>query len=886
MKTMNEVRSLFLQFFESKNHTVCQSASLVPENDPTLMFTVAGMVPFKNVFTGEEKRPYTRATSSQKCVRAGGKHNDLENVGHTARHHTFFEMLGNFSFGDYFKEQAIPFAWEFVTSKEWLGLDTSRLYVTVYHTDEDAYRIWNEVVGLPEDRIIRISTKDNFWSAGDTGPCGPCTEIFFDNGPEVEGGLPGTPEEDGDRYLEIWNVVFMQYDRQADGEMKPLAQTGVDTGAGLERITAVAQGHQTNYHMDLFQNIFAEMSALIGKTWGTDKETTASMNVIADHLRAMTFLIGDGVMPSNEGSGYVLRRIMRRAMRHANLLGKTDAFIYKMIPTLIEQYKAQYPELAQAEKMIMDTVKLEEERFLRTLNQGLKLLSEETADFKEGDVLSGSVAFKLYDTYGFPLDLTEDALKERNITVDTDGFEKEMEAQRERARAAGLGGAAGEKLAKAWLENKANTAATEFTGYDSTEDTGSVTLMVKAGEAVESISAGDEAVIATTQTPFYAESGGQVGDTGTITTVSGAKLAVVDTQKVLDGHFFQHFVKVIEGSVKTGDEVTLTVDADRRDKVKRNHSATHLMHTVLREVLGDHIFQKGSHVDDMRTRFDFSHQKALTAEEITEIEKRVNARIWANAKVTCELMDKDAAVEAGAMALFGEKYDAEVRVLTMAKGDTKYSVELCGGIHVETTGEIGLFKLSTQSAVSAGVRRIEAITGEAAFNMLADAESLLKETANNLKVAQAEVPARVKALAKERKELSNEVKKLQKAGAASGGKSHADTLLETQQEVSGVKFISGRVDVEGGTLRELVDDLKNRVGSGVILLASGADDKVTLVAGVTKDLISKYKAGEIVNAAAEKVGGRGGGRPDMAMAGGKDVAAIAQALEAGQSKLS
>ncbi len=884
MKSMNEIRALFLKFFESKGHTVCKSGSLIPENDPTLMFTVAGMVPFKNVFTGEEKRPYTRATSSQKCVRAGGKHNDLENVGHTARHHTFFEMLGNFSFGDYFKESAIPFAWEFVSSPEWLGLDKDRLYVTVYHTDDEAYRIWHEVVGLAEDRIIKISTSDNFWSAGETGPCGPCTEIFYDMGEEVWGGLPGTPEEDGDRFLEIWNVVFMQYDRQADGEMKPLAQTGVDTGSGLERLTAVVQGKLTNYHTDMFQNIIKEAEKLTGKTWGEDKETTASFNVIADHLRAMTFLITDGVMPSNEGSGYVLRRIMRRAMRHGNLLGMNKPFIYNLVPTLVADFKEQYPELKQAEKMIMDTVKLEEERFLRTLNQGLKLLEEETAELKVGDVLSGDVAFKLYDTFGFPLDLTEDALKERDITVDAAGFETEMEAQRERARAAGLGSAAGEKLAPIWRDQKSHIAATHFTGYSSVEETATVMLVIKDAEKVQSITAGDKAIIATDTTPFYGESGGQVGDTGLITTPT-ATLKVVDTQKILDGHFVQHYVEVVDGSLAVGDKVTLKVDAQRREKIKRNHSATHLMHAVLREVLGEHIFQKGSHVDECRTRFDFSHQKALTAEEITEIEKRVNARIWANAKVSCELMNKDEAVEAGAMALFGEKYDDEVRVLTIAKGADKYSVELCGGIHVETTGEIGLFKLSTQTAVSSGVRRIEAVTGEAAFNMLAEAEAQLKETANNLKVAPAEVPERVKALAKERKELSNEVKKLQKVGAASGGKSPAETLLESQREVSGVKFVSGRIDVEGGTLRELVDDLKNRMGSGVILLASGADDKVTLVAGVTKDLVSKYKAGEIVNAAAEKVGGRGGGRPDMAMAGGKDVAAIAQALEAGQAIL-
>lgn len=891
MLTSNDIRAKFLSFFESKGHTIVPSSSLVPTNDPTLMFTNAGMVQFKNVFTGAEKRDYTRATSSQRCVRAGGKHNDLENVGHTARHHTFFEMLGNFSFGDYFKEDAIPYAWEFLTSKEWLGIDKNKLYVTVYHTDDEAYDIWHKKIGLPEDRIIRIATNDNFWAMGDTGPCGPCTEIFYDHGEQYWGGLPGTPEEDGDRFIEIWNVVFMQFDRQEDGEMKPLPQTGVDTGAGLERLTAVMQHVNNNYDIDLFQSIIQEASKLSGIEYFADasdatpkqKEQSCSLRVIADHLRSMSFLMVDGVMPSNEGRGYVLRRIMRRAMRHAHMIGMDKPFIYKLLPSLIKVMGEAYPDLARASQMVSDTIKIEEERFGRTLNTGMKLLDEETADMKEGDVLSGEVAFKLYDTYGFPLDLTEDALKSRKISVDIDGFTDAMQAQRERARAAGKGGTGQTKLADSWYNLRDKIEPTEFLGYKTIKAEGVVLAIMADDKPVESLKKGEKGVVVTNQTPFYGESGGQAGDMGCIT-FGGGRARVKDTQKIIDGTIFQHFVEMEEGELKTGVTAELEVCEYTREATRKNHSATHLMHAALQKVLGGHVFQKGSQVTWEKTRFDFSHNKAMSAEEIQKVEDMVNGWIWQNAPVTTKLMDKEAAVEAGALALFGEKYDDEVRVLFMGEDGDHCSIELCGGTHVNRTGDIGLFKVTVETSISAGVRRIEAVTHNGALAELRKSETALKEIASEVKASPADALTRVQALKEDNKKLKQQVKEAQKGGGVCGGTDLA-TLASSAEKIGAISFIGAALDgTDPAVLREMVDDLKNRIGSGVVLLGTNNGDKSTLVAGVTNDLTSQFKAGDIVNAAAATLGGKGGGRPDMAMAGGK-AGDIAGAIGAARTAL-
>jgi alanyl-tRNA synthetase len=881
MLTSNDIRTKFLKFFESKGHTIVPSSSLVPTNDPTLMFTNSGMVQFKNVFTGAEKRDYTTATTAQRCVRAGGKHNDLENVGHTARHHTFFEMMGNFSFGDYFKEDAIPYAWEFLTSDDWMGIDKDKLYVTVYHTDDEAFDIWHKTVGVAKERIIRINTNDNFWSMGDTGPCGPCTEIFYDHGEKYWGGLPGTPEEDGDRYIEIWNLVFMQFDRQEDGEMKPLPQTGVDTGCGLERITAVMQGVNNNYDIDSFQAVITEIAKQTGVQYfaaeaecgDTQKEQSVSLRVIADHLRSMSFLMVDGVMPSNEGRGYVLRRIMRRAMRHAHMLGIKKPFIYKIVPSLVKVMGEAYPELARGAQMVMDTIKIEEGRFGKTLHTGMKLLSEETQKLNEGGILSGEVAFRLYDTYGFPLDLTQDAVKVCKITVDNEGFEMAMQEQRERARAASKGGTGQSKLADAWYNLSGEVPATEFLGYNTTKAEGIVVALMLDNKSVRKLNKGDKGVVVTNQTPFYAEAGGQAGDVGYIS-FEGGKAKVTDTQKILDGTMYQHFVEVEEGALENKISVEMEVCEKTREATRKNHSATHLMHAALQEVLGDHVFQKGSQVTHEKTRFDFSHPKAMTADEIKEVEDKVNAMIWANVPVTTKLMDKDDAVEAGALALFGEKYDDEVRVLFMGEEDNYCSVELCGGMHVKRTGDIGLFKVTMETSISSGVRRIEAVTHEGAQAEFRKSEGLLKEIAAEVKSSPLEAIDRVKALKDDVKKLKQQVKEAQKGGA--GGGADLAILASNAEKIGDISFVGAALEnTDPALMREMVDDLKNRIVSGIVLLGTNNGDKSTLVAGVTKDLTSQYKAGDIVNAAAATLGGKGGGRPDMAMAGGKagDMAA-------------
>mgnify|MGYP005838325675 CR=1 FL=1 len=883
MPTGNEIRQIFLDYFKEKGHEVVPSASLIPTNDPTLMFVAAGMVPFKNVFLGEEKRPYTKATSSQRCVRAGGKHNDLENVGYTARHHTFFEMLGNFSFGDYFKKEAIPMAWELLTKH--LNLPPEKLIVTVYHTDTEAYDIWHKDVGLSKEKIIKIDTSDNFWTMGNDGPCGPCTEIFYDHGPEVAGGPPGSADEDGDRFVEIWNVVFMQSLMQ-DGEIvSELKQKGVDTGAGLERLTAVCQGVKSNYDIDTFQAIINKAADLTGHTYGESREHDVSLRVLADHLRAMSFIIVDGVMPSNEGRGYVLRRIMRRAMRHGNLLGQEKPFIYNVVGTLCHVMGEAYPELRRAQKMVEETIKIEEERFLRTLAQGLKLLEEATQGMGDGDTLDGETAFKLYDTYGFPLDLTLDALRGKGISVDGDGFDKAMAAQRARARKANLG-TGQEKLAPVWFDVRENQEPTEFLGYSATAADAVITALVRDNKQTTAASEGEDTIVVFNQTPFYGEAGGQVGDTGHLKTATG-EAEIVDTQKLFDGHLVQHAAKVLKGEIKQGQQATLTVDNSLRDQTRRNHSAAHLFHAALRDVLGEHVFQKGSLVNAQKMRFDFSHNKALTAEEIRKIEDMVNHMVLQNSEVTTKVMSHEDATKAGALALFGEKYGDEVRVLTMGK-DRKgqpFSVELCGGTHVARTGDIGLFKIVGESSVSAGVRRVEALTGTHALGYVNNREEVLANAAARLKASPDELPTRIEALQEDIKKLKKEVKQAQQAGG--GEENHAKTLLEQAEDINGASFVGAIVpNIAGNALRALVDDLKNQLGSGVIVLGTESEGKATLCAGVTKDLTEKFNAGKIVNTAAEKVGGKGGGRPDLAMAGGKDPENLADAIKAARASLS
>ena len=880
MQTTNDIRRSFLEYFGSQGHEVAQSAPLVPYNDPTLMFVNAGMVPFKNVFTGLETRAVPRATSSQKCVRAGGKHNDLDNVGYTARHHTFFEMLGNFSFGDYFKEQAITHAWTLLT-REW-GLPVEKLLVTVYHTDDEAFDLWKKVAGLPDHKIIRIPTKDNFWAMGDDGPCGPCSEIFFDHGDHIWGGPPGSPEEDGDRFIEIWNLVFMQFEQAAGEIVGQLPKPSIDTGMGLERIAAVMQGVHDNYDIDTFKALIAASVGLTGVA--AEGEQRASHRVIADHLRSTSFLLADGVLPSNEGRGYVLRRIMRRAMRHAHLLGAKDPLMHRLVPALVAEMGQAYPELGRAQPLIEETLEREEVQFRRTLSNGLRLLDEATAGLGEGGELPGETAFKLYDTYGFPYDLTEDALRPRGIAVDKAGFDEAMACQKAAARAAwkGSGQAADSEV---WFDIAEREGATEFTGYTATSGEGRVVALVLDGKEVESASAGDEVVVLTNQTPFYGESGGQVGDAGTIAGAPGAgndslRIVVADTAKPL-GRLHTMQGKVEAGTVKVGDSVLLAVDVARRDAIRANHSATHLLHAALRDRLGGHVTQKGSMVAAERLRFDFSHPAALSAEDIAAIEAEVNAEIRANEAVLTRLMTPDDAIAAGAMALFGEKYGDEVRVLSMGRnaGDRSYSVELCGGTHVRATGDIGVFRIVSESAVSSGVRRIEALTGEGARQWLVGREDALKNAAGLLRTNPEDVEARIAALLDERRKLERELAEAKKALALGGGSAKADSADE---EINGVKF-SGQVleGLDPKELRGLLDQAKQRLGSGVAAVVAVNEGKASVAAAVTDDLTGTISAVDLVRKAVETLGGKGGGgRPDMAQGGGPDGDKAADAIAA------
>ena len=878
MQTLNEIRSTFLSYFGDNGHAIVPSSPLVPRNDPTLMFTAAGMVQFKNLFTGVETRDYSRATTSQKCVRAGGKHNDLDNVGYTARHHTFFEMLGNFSFGDYFKEDAIPLAWDLLTKV--LGIDESRLLVTVYHTDDEAVEIWKKHAGLSDDRIIRIATDDNFWSAGPTGPCGPCTEIFYDHGDHIWGGPPGSPEEDGDRFVEIWNLVFMQYEQFEDGTRRDLPNKSIDTGMGIERVAALLQGTNDNYSTDLMRSLIeASANATSSDPDGLGK---THHRVIADHLRSTSFLMADGVMPSNDGRGYVLRRIMRRAMRHAHLLGVKDPLMHRLVPALVAQMGQAYPELGQAQSMIEQTLLQEETRFRQTLDRGLKLLDDELVALSEGANLSGAAAFKLYDTFGFPLDLTQDALREKGLGVDTDGFDAAMAEQKAKARAAWSG--SGEAAdAAIWFDIADKSGVTDFLGYDTETAEGKIVALVQDGEATDKVEEGGDVQIALNQTPFYAESGGQVGDTGVIRTDTGTA-RITDARKAAG--VFIHFGKVEKGSISNAQSAVLEVDAARRSAIRANHTATHLLHEALRHALGDHVAQRGSLNAQDRLRFDFSHNEAISPADMQKVEAEVNTYIRQNSTVETRIMTPDDARALGAQALFGEKYGDEVRVVSMGhqdgsgKGTDKatYSLELCGGTHVARTGDIGAFVMLGDSASSAGVRRIEALTGEAAMAHLRAQDDLLAQTALELKSPSAAVPERVRSLIEERRSLANEVAQLRRELAMSGGSSTPEAA-----EVNGVKFHAQVLTgVTGKDLPALVDEHKARLGSGAILLIADTGDKAAVAAGVTPDLKDKLSAVDILRAAVAELGGKGGGgRPEMAQGGGASVenadAAIAAA---------
>ena len=879
MSGVNEIRSTFLDYFKKNGHEVVSSSPLVPRNDPTLMFTNAGMVQFKNVFTGLEQRPYSTATTAQKCVRAGGKHNDLDNVGYTARHHTFFEMLGNFSFGDYFKERAIELAWNLITKE--FGLDRDRLLVTVYHTDDEAFDLWKKIAGLSEQKIIRIPTSDNFWAMGDTGPCGPCSEIFYDHGDHIWGGPPGSPEEDGDRFIEIWNLVFMQYEQISKEERVGLPRPSIDTGMGLERVAAVLQGQHDNYDIDLFRALIAASEEATGVK--AEGDHRASHRVIADHLRSASFLIADGVLPSNEGRGYVLRRIMRRAMRHAQLLGARDPLMWKLVPALVAQMGRAYPELVRAEALISETLKLEENRFRKTLERGLGLLSDATSTFGKGDMLDGETAFKLYDTYGFPLDLTQDALRARGINVDLAGFTDAMERQKAEARShwAGSGDKATETI---WFELKEKHGATEFLGYDTETAEGVVQAIVRDGKALDAANAGEQVQIVVNQTPFYGESGGQMGDAGVIST-DNAKVSVSDTQKKGEG-LFVHAATVSEGTLKVGDAVALTVDHARRGRLRSNHSATHLLHEAMREVLGTHVAQKGSLVAPERLRFDVSHPKPMSPEELKVVEDMANEIVLQNTPVTTRLMTVDDAIAEGAMALFGEKYGDEVRVVSMGRGvqgskaGKAYSVELCGGTHVNATGDIGLVRILSESAVGAGVRRIEAVTGEAARAYLAEQDERVKALATSLKVQPGEVLARVESMVDERRKLERELADAKRKLAMGGGQGGS---AEAVREIGGVKFLGKAISgVDPKDLKGLADDGKTSIGSGVVTLIGVAEDgKASAVVAVTPDLVERFSAVELVRIASAALGGKGGGgRPDMAQAGGPDGAKAADAIEA------
>ncbi|EAT5578741.1 alanine--tRNA ligase [Salmonella enterica] len=870
-KSTAEIRQAFLDFFHSKGHQVVASSSLVPNNDPTLLFTNAGMNQFKDVFLGLDKRNYSRATTSQRCVRAGGKHNDLENVGYTARHHTFFEMLGNFSFGDYFKHDAIQFAWELLTGENWFALPKERLWVTVYETDDEAYEIWEKEVGIPRERIIRIGdnkgapyASDNFWQMGDTGPCGPCTEIFYDHGDHIWGGPPGSPEEDGDRYIEIWNIVFMQFNRQADGTMEPLPKPSVDTGMGLERIAAVLQHVNSNYDIDLFRTLIEAVAKVTGATDLGNK----SLRVIADHIRSCAFLVADGVLPSNENRGYVLRRIIRRAVRHGNMLGAKETFFYKLVGPLIEVMGSAGEELKRQQAQVEQVLKTEEEQFARTLERGLALLDEELAKL-QGDTLDGETAFRLYDTYGFPVDLTADVCRERNIKVDEAGFEAAMEEQRRRAREASGFGADYNAMIRV-------DSASEFKGYDHLELNGKVTALFVDGKAVEAINAGQEAVVVLDQTPFYAESGGQVGDKGELKG-AGFTFAVDDTQKY--GQAIGHLGKLSAGALKVGDAVQADVDEARRARIRLNHSATHLMHAALRQVLGTHVAQKGSLVSDKVLRFDFSHNEAMKPSEIREVEDLVNAQIRRNLPIETNIMDLDAAKAKGAMALFGEKYDERVRVLSM--GD--FSTELCGGTHASRTGDIGLFRIISESGTAAGIRRIEAVTGEGAMSTVHAQSDRLNDIAHLLKGDSQNLGDKVRAVLERTRQLEKELQQLKDQAAAQ----ESANLSSKAVDLNGVKLlVSELAGIEPKMLRTMVDDLKNQLGSTVIVLATVVEGKVSLIAGVSKDVTDRVKAGELIGMVAQQVGGKGGGRPDMAQAGGTDAAALPAALASVQGWVS
>jgi alanyl-tRNA synthetase len=874
MTSTNDIRRSFLDYFEKNGHARVPSAPLVPQNDPTLMFVNAGMVPFKNVFTGLETRPYSTATSSQKAVRAGGKHNDLDNVGYTARHHTFFEMLGNFSFGDYFKDRAIELAWNLLT-KEW-GISPDRLTATVYHTDDEAFDLWKKISGLPESRIIRIPTKDNFWSMGDDGPCGPCSEIFYDHGDHIPGGPPGSPDEDGDRFVEIWNLVFMQYEQAAGEIVSELPKKSIDTGMGLERIAAVLQGVHDNYDTDTFKALIAASTALTGNS---SADMNASHRIIADHLRTSGFLVADGVLPANEGRGYVLRRIMRRAMRHAHLLGASEPLMYRLVPSLVAEMGAAYPELVRAQSLIEQVLEQEETRFRQTLANGLKLLDEATADIGEGGTLAGETAFKLYDTYGFPYDLTEDALRARGLSVDRGGFDASMAQQKAAARAAWKG--SGEQASnELWFDIAEEFGSTEFTGYSGDEGEGVVLAIVKDGKRVETAEVGQIVEIVPNQTPFYGESGGQIGDTGKLTTLKGFEGEVEDTSKPL-GRLHVLRTKVIKGELTVGETIHQIVDAERRDRVRANHSATHLLHAALRHRLGTHVTQKGSLVAPDYFRFDFSHPKALTREEIDQVEADVNAQIRGNEQVSTRLMTPDEAIAAGAMALFGEKYGDEVRVLSMGRtSEADYSVELCGGTHVRALGDIQLLKVIGESAVSSGVRRIEALTGEAARRWLVDRDLKLREAAATLKSSPDEVPARIASLVEDRRRLERELADAKKALAMGGGTAKSDDA--GPEQVNGHKFL-GQV-VEGlnpKDLRSTVDTMKQRVGSGIAALIAVNEGRASVAVGVTDDLAGQINAVDLLKAAVETLGGQGGGgRPDMAQGGGPDGSRAKEALDA------
>ncbi|EBG8223549.1 alanine--tRNA ligase [Salmonella enterica subsp. enterica] len=870
-KSTAEIRQAFLDFFHSKGHQVVASSSLVPNNDPTLLFTNAGMNQFKDVFLGLDKRNYSRATTSQRCVRAGGKHNDLENVGYTARHHTFFEMLGNFSFGDYFKHDAIQFAWELLTGENWFALPKERLWVTVYETDDEAYEIWEKEVGIPRERIIRIGdnkgapyASDNFWQMGDTGPCGPCTEIFYDHGDHIWGGPPGSPEEDGDRYIEIWNIVFMQFNRQADGTMEPLPKPSVDTGMGLERIAAVLQHVNSNYDIDLFRTLIEAVAKVTGATDLGNK----SLRVIADHIRSCAFLVADGVLPSNENRGYVLRRIIRRAVRHGNMLGAKETFFYKLVGPLIEVMGSAGEELKRQQAQVEQVLKTEEEQFARTLERGLALLDEELAKL-QGDTLDGETAFRLYDTYGFPVDLTADVCRERNIKVDEAGFEAAMEEQRRRAREASGFGADYNAMIRV-------DSASEFKGYDHLELNGKVTALFVDGKAVEVINAGQEAVVVLDQTPFYAESGGQVGDKGVLKG-AGFTFAVDDTQKY--GQAIGHLGKLSAGALKVGDAVQADVDEARRTRIRLNHSATHLMHAALRQVLGTHVAQKGSLVSDKVLRFDFSHNEAMKPSEIRQVEDLVNAQIRRNLPIETNIMDLDAAKAKGAMALFGEKYDERVRVLSM--GD--FSTELCGGTHASRTGDIGLFRIISESGTAAGIRRIEAVTGEGAMATVHAQSDRLNDIAHLLKGDSQNLGDKVRAVLERTRQLEKELQQLKDQAAAQ----ESANLSSKAVDLNGVKLlVSELAGIEPKMLRTMVDDLKNQLGSTVIVLATVVEGKVSLIAGVSKDVTDRVKAGELIGMVAQQVGGKGGGRPDMAQAGGTDAAALPAALASVQGWVS